>query len=227
MTPQSWSGKRVLVTGGTSGLGRALAEELVARGARVAVVARTLRSLVPDGAVGIEADVAKKDDIYRIAAETLARLGGLDVLIHNASALGPTPLRLLADSDCEDFSQVLETNVVGPFRLTKALLPTFLLQGSGTVVTISSDAAVSAYPRWGFYGVSKAALDHFARIAHAELAEHGVRFLAVDPGDMDTPMHAAALPDADVTTLKAPRTAARQLLSLLEEPGTGTVRRSL
>ncbi len=217
-----WNGKKALITGGTSGLGRALALELAARGARVAIVARgleglaeTVRSALPSELVAIQADVASKADTYRIAAEALARLGGIDLLVNNASALGPTPLRLLLDTECEDFGSVLETNVLGPFRLTKALLPSMLLKRGGTILNISSDAAVSAYPGWGAYGASKAALAHISRIWTEETRAQGVRFLSVDPGDMNTPMHAAAVPEADPATLADPRDAALRLLAHL------------
>jgi len=161
----------------------------------------------------------KKEDIYRISGEALAQLGSVDLLINNASYLGATPLRLLADTDCEDFAQVLETNVLGPFRLTKAILPSMLLQKHGTVLNISSDAAINPYPKWGAYGTSKAALAHLTRIWSEELREHGVRFVALDPGDMNTPMHAAAIPDSDPTQLSDPHTAALRLLDLISKEG--------
>lgn len=217
-----WEGKRALVTGGTSGLGRALALELAGRGAQVAIVARTREGLretgraCPRELVTIQADVASKADTYRISAEALARLGGIDLLVNNASSLGPTPLRLLLDTECEDFASVLETNVLGPFRLTKALLPAMMLQRSGMVLNISSDAAVSAYSGWGAYGASKAALAQLSRIWDEETRARGVRFLSVDPGDMNTPMHAVAVPDADPATLADPRDAALKLLERLE-----------
>jgi NAD(P)-dependent dehydrogenase (short-subunit alcohol dehydrogenase family) len=211
---------RIAVTGGTSGLGLALVRELRRRGARVAFVARTREGVervareVP-GTHGIVGDVARKDDIYPIALQVSAALGGLDVLVNNASSLGPTPLTLLADTECEDFALALETNVLGPFRLTKALLGALTAsarEGRGAVVlNISSDAAINAYPQWGAYGASKAALRHMSAIWGEELAAEGVRFLSLDPGDMDTPLHALALPDADPTTLKRPQTAAREL----------------
>ena len=137
------------------------------------------------------------------------------MLVNNASSLGPTPLALLADTECEDFELALATNVLGPFRLTKALLGALAAsarEGRGSVVlNVSSDAAINAYPRWGAYGASKAALHHMSRIWHEELAAEGVRFLSLDPGDMDTPLHALAVPDADPATLKRPETAAREL----------------
>ncbi len=218
--PGRFTGLRVAVTGGTSGLGLALVRELHRRGARVAFVARTpgrVEQVAREnpGAHGIVGDVSAKDDIYPLAVQILGELGGLDVLINNASHLGPTPLALLADTDCEDLELALATNVVGPFRLTKALLGALAAsarEGTGAVVlNVSSDAATTPYPRWGAYGASKAALRHLSAIWDAELAADGVRFLSIDPGDMDTPLHAAAVPDADPTTLKRPETAAREL----------------
>jgi NAD(P)-dependent dehydrogenase (short-subunit alcohol dehydrogenase family) len=206
-------GLRVAITGGTSGLGLALVEELVNRWAKVAFVARR-RSIVAD-AHGIVGDVSKKNDIHPIAMQILGALGGLDVLINNASDLGPTPLALLADTDCEDLERALATNVVGPFRLTKALLGSLASsarEGRGALVlNMSSDAAVNAYPRWGAYGASKAALHHLSRIWNEEVSAQGIRFLSLDPGDMDTPLHAAAVPEADRSELKRPEIAAREL----------------
>jgi NAD(P)-dependent dehydrogenase (short-subunit alcohol dehydrogenase family) len=141
-------------------------------------------------------------------------LGGLDVLINNASDLGPSPLALLADTECEDLERAFATNVLGPFRLTKALLGALAAsarEGRGAVVlNVSSDAAITPYPRWGAYGASKAALHHMTRIWSEELTSAGIAFLSLDPGDMDTPLHAMAVPDADPSTLKRPETAARE-----------------
>ena len=156
-----------------------------------------------------------------MALQILGALGGLDVLINNASDLGPTPLALLGDTECEDLDRALSTNVLGPFRLTKALLGALAAsarQGRGAVVVnVSSDAAVNAYPTWGAYGASKAALRHLTHIWDAEISEQGVRFLSVDPGDMDTPLHALAVPDADRSSLKRPEAAARELLDAIAE----------
>jgi NAD(P)-dependent dehydrogenase (short-subunit alcohol dehydrogenase family) len=168
------------------------------------------------GTHGIVGDISIKTDIHPIAMQIVGALGGLDVLVNNASSLGPVPLALLADTDCEDLELALATNLVGPFRLTKALLgalATSARQGrAAMVVNISSDAAVTPYATWGAYGASKAALHHITRIWDEELAGSGIRFLSVDPGDMDTPLHALAVPDADVSTLKQPQMAAREVL---------------
>jgi NAD(P)-dependent dehydrogenase (short-subunit alcohol dehydrogenase family) len=217
---------RVAVTGGTSGLGLALVHLLHEQGASVAFVARH-REPVADvarshpGTHGIVGDVASKDDIYPIALQILGELGGLDVLINNASDLGPVPLALLGDTACEDLERALATNVLGPFRLTKALLGALAAsarEGRGAVVlNVSSDAAVNAYPTWGAYSASKAALRHLTHIWDAEISEQGVRFLSIDPGDMDTPLHARAVPDADRSALKRPEAAARELLEAITE----------
>jgi NAD(P)-dependent dehydrogenase (short-subunit alcohol dehydrogenase family) len=213
-------GARVAVTGGTSGLGLALLRELRHRGARVAFVAR-IRAHVDDvardhpGTYGIVGDVARKDDVYPLALQIVGDLGGLDVLVNNASSLGPVPLAPLGDTECEDFELALATNVLGPFRLTKALLGALSASAregrGGVVLNLSSDAAINPYPQWGAYGASKAALHHMSRIWNEELSDDGVSVLSLDPGDMDTPLHAIAVPDADPATLKRPETAAREL----------------
>ena len=217
--------RRVAVTGGTSGLGLALVRELHRRGAAVAFVARTAdrvgavaASLA--GTVGIVGDLASKTDIHPIALQVTAALGGLDVLVNNASTLGPVPLVPLADTDCEDLEAALATNLVGPFRLTKALLGALAASARDAraplVVNISSDAAETPYPSWGAYGVSKAGLRHLSRIWREELVGLGIDMIAVDPGDMDTPMHALAVPDADRAGLKRPEQAAVEIADLIE-----------
>jgi NAD(P)-dependent dehydrogenase (short-subunit alcohol dehydrogenase family) len=228
----AFTGVRVAVTGGTSGLGLALVRELLGRGAHVAFVARgrdRLERVAREhpGTHGIVGDVSLKEDIHPIAIQVIGELGGVDVLVNNASDLGPAPLKLLADTDCEELAQALDTNLLGPFRLTRALLGALAAsareRGGAVVLNVSSDAAISPYPSWGAYGASKAALLHLSRIWDAELAADGVRVLSMDPGDMDTPLHALAVPDADPATLKRPEDAARELADAIAAalPGEG------
>lgn len=223
----SLAGTGVLITGGSRGLGRALGEQLARKGAGVVLVARGEAELAQTVAElrtqqlnvhGIAADVADKAAVYAIAGQAAELVGPIDVLVHNASTLGPTPLRLLLDTDCEALEAVFAVNVLGPFRLTKAIAGSMLVRGRGLVVHVSSDAAVEAYPRWGAYGVSKAALDHLNRSLAVELEGTGVRCLSVDPGEMDTAMHAAAVPEADRAELARPEAVAAALAQLIERP---------
>jgi NAD(P)-dependent dehydrogenase (short-subunit alcohol dehydrogenase family) len=225
------TGQRIVITGAGQGLGRALALALGTRGARLALVARTAAALeavaAEVAALGGEAhvvpgDVGEKEAIHRIAGHAMAALGGVDVLVHAASTLGHVPLRALADTECEALERALAVNVLGPFRLTRALLGPMRLAGAGLVIMVSSDAAVEAYPNWGAYGASKAALDHLARVWSAELHETGVRVLVVDPGEMDTAMHADAMPDADRATLAAPAAVAERFVDLIAHAATVT-----
>src|SRR5262245_37239811 len=149
-----------LITGASRGLGAALARRLADRGARVVLVARhpealdaVVRSIRDAGgdAHALTADVADKHAVYPLAGAAAELVGPIDLLIHNASELGPTPLRLLLDTECEDLERVFAVNLVGPFRLTKAIAGSMALRGRGTIVHVSSDAGVNAYPAWGAY----------------------------------------------------------------------------
>lgn len=218
-------GTSALITGGSQGLGLALAKELASAGARVVLVAR--RRALLDRAVqeirdrggeayGIAADIGEKSSVHSIAGEAAALAGPIDLLVHNASTLGAVPLRLLLDTDCEDLEAVLQVNLVGPFRLQKIIAGSMAVRGRGLVLSISSDAAVEAYAGWGAYGASKAAADHLTRIWAAEAGETGVRFLSIDPGEMNTRMHADAIPDADPSTLRNPEDVAVRVLGIIQ-----------
>ena len=218
------AGAGVVITGGSRGLGRALGAALAREGARVVLVARSVeeveraaRDIRAAGgeAHALAADVGAKEDVHRIAGAAAAMAGPIDILVHDASTLGPTPLRPLLDTECEDLSRVLEVNLVGPFRLTRAIAGGMALRGRGLVLQVTSDASVSAYPRWGAYGVSKAALDHLGRSWAAELDGTGVRVLSVDPGEMRTAMHAAAMPDADPQSLADPAEVAERFVAII------------
>lgn len=220
--------RTALITGASRGLGRALALSLAARGTAVALVAREKSSLdaVVDEitraggtALALVTDVAAPDAAARMAGRAAASLGDIDLVVHNASTLGPVPLAPLAEGDEEDFSRVLAVNLVAPYALARATLGQMVLRGSGVQLFVSSDAAVEPYPTWGFYAASKAGLDQLARVLAAEVAGSGVRVLSVDPGEMDTAMHKDAVPDADPSTLKRPDEVARAILALLDDAG--------
>ena len=206
-------GKIALVTGASRGLGRAIALAFAREGGALALCARgeiPLEAVAAEclglGAdvLAVTADVADPADRERLISHTLARFGRIDVLVNNASTLGPTPLPLLADTDPEAFEEVVRVNLIAPFLLARSVIGGMLLRGSGAVINLSSDAAVNGYPGWGGYSAAKAGLDAVSRVWSAELAGSGVTVVSVDPGDMDTEMHRAALPDDDPTALTRP-----------------------
>jgi NAD(P)-dependent dehydrogenase (short-subunit alcohol dehydrogenase family) len=217
-------GKTALITGASRGLGASLALELSRAGARIVGVARdkapleaAMQAVRAAGgeAWALQGDIGDKREIHRIAGAAAALVGPIDIVVHNASTLGPLPMPLLADTECEHLEEVLAVNLVGPFRLTRALVGNQVLRGGGLIVQISSDAAVNGYARWGAYGVSKAALDQLGRIWAAELDGTGVEVLTLDPGEMDTRMHADAMPEADRATLAQPATVAARMVRLI------------
>lgn len=215
-----------LITGASKGLGRALAVALVDRGWRLVVDARDPAALAAatadlPQAVAVPGDVtdARHRDALAAAVETLGRL---DLLVHNASDLGPSPLPALARYPLDALRRVYETDVVAPLALTQALLP-LLRDAGGTVLAVSSDAAVEAYPGWGGYGSAKAALDQLGAVLGAE--EPRLRVYSVDPGDMRTDMHQAAFPGTDISDRPAPESVVPALLRLLDaRPGSGRYR---
>lgn len=215
-----------LITGATAGLGRALALALTTSGHELILTGRdpellqTLRTALP-GATVLAGDVTDPGHRQQLADTVGAR--PLDLLIHNASALGPSPLPHLADLPIDALRTVVETNAVAPVALTALLLPA-LRRAGGTLLTISSDAAVEHYEGWGGYGASKAALDHLAGTWAAE--EPGVHVYAVDPGDMRTAMHQAAYPGEDISDRPLPEEAAVPgILALLRQaPASGRYR---
>jgi NAD(P)-dependent dehydrogenase (short-subunit alcohol dehydrogenase family) len=206
-----------LVTGASRGLGRALATTLNADGWHLVLDARDGDRLAaavaglpfPDRVTALPGDVA--DPAHR-AALAAAVPAGLDLLVANASDLGPSPLPRLAELPLPAFERVLAVNTVAPLALLQLLLPA-LRRAGGRVLQLSSDAAVEAYVGWGGYGASKAALDQLSRVLAVEEPE--LRVYAVDPGDMATAMHQAAFPGEDVSDRPAPETVVPALLRLV------------
>jgi NAD(P)-dependent dehydrogenase (short-subunit alcohol dehydrogenase family) len=219
----STSQPTALITGAGRGLGQALARSLLSSGWRVVVDARRtahLPAALP-GAVVVPGDVTDPAHREGLAA-AVGGLGRLDLLVNNASDLGPSPLPRLADVPLAAARRVYETNVLAPLALTQALLP-LLRDSHGTVLNISSDAAVEAYEGWGTYGSSKAALDQLTAVLAAE--EPGLAAYAVDPGDMRTEMHQAAFPGEDISDRPAPEAVVPALLQLIAtRPPSGRVR---
>lgn len=213
-----------LVTGGSAGLGLALVGELARQEWRVITDGRSEEKFkeaeLPEGVTVVVGDLTDADHRARLRTE-VERHGRLDLLVHNASTLGPLPMRPLSEVDVPDLTQVWRTNIGGPLVLSSALLP-WLREADGVILSISSDAAVHHYETWGLYGASKAALDH---VTLTYAAETGLRAYAVDPGDMRTAMHQDAFPGEDISDRPLPATVVPRLLALLDaRPESGRYR---
>jgi len=197
----------VLITGASKGLGLALARLLARRGHPLVINARGEEALRRAEAelAQLTSVIAVAGDVSEVAEEIAARAGRVDVLINNASELGPSPMPLLVDHSWQSLERIFRVNVIAPIHLIQLLRPR-------VVVNITSDAGANAYPHWGGYGASKAALDHASRILAAEMPE--MRVLVVDPGDMNTEMHALAEPGADLSHLPSPDEVAPRILEL-------------
>ena len=216
---------KALITGASQGFGRALLTALVAQGWTCVVDARDARALreataALPGVRAVPGDVAEPDHRADLVAATDGRV---DLLVHNASTLGPSPLPQLTDYPLDALRRVFEVDVVAPLALTQIALPALRSAPTPTVVVLSSDAAVEAYPSWGGYGSAKAALDHVAAVLAVEHPE--LRVYAFDPGDMRTAMHQAAFPGEDISDRAEPATVVPALLHLLaERPDSGRYR---
>jgi NAD(P)-dependent dehydrogenase (short-subunit alcohol dehydrogenase family) len=208
-----------IVTGAGQGFGHALTIALSARGTTVVACARDAERLRAATA-GLAGVVAAPGDVtdpaFRAELVDIARrLGGLDLLVHNAGELGPSPLPALERYPLDALRAVLETTVLAPLALTQLALPLLRASATGTVVALSSDAAVEAYPGWGGYGAAKAALDQLTAVLAVE--EPSLQVYAFDPGDMRTAMHQRAFPGEDISDRPEPETVVPALLGLLDE----------
>jgi NAD(P)-dependent dehydrogenase (short-subunit alcohol dehydrogenase family) len=218
-----------LVTGASAGLGRALATELARRQWTLVLDARTEPALSLAAA-----ELSRYTEVHAVSGDVsiaahraelavaIDRIGRLDLLVNNASALGPTPLPSLAELPLVELSELLHVNLTAPLGLVQLMLP-MLAEYDGTIVNISSDAAIEHYPGWGGYGAAKAALDHLT----ATLAEEnpGLHWYAVDPGDMRTAMHQRAFPGEDISDRPLPESVVGPLLTLLDaRPPSGRYR---
>jgi NAD(P)-dependent dehydrogenase (short-subunit alcohol dehydrogenase family) len=222
-----------LITGASRGLGLALAGALAARAWALVVdgrdpaaltrAAHELRALGADDVIAVAGDVtdpAHRTELFDVVAES----GRLDLLVNNASALGPSPQPALADYPLDELVRVFDVNVFAPLALAQLALP-LLTAGGGTVVDISSDAAVEAYAGWGGYGAAKAALDHVGATLAVERPELAV--YSFDPGDMNTELHQQAYPGEDISDRPDPASVVPALLRLIDErPTSGRYRAS-
>ncbi len=216
-------GHVAIVTGGSRGLGKALARELLGKGLTVIVdgrspdaLERARRELSEIGdLIAVHGDVADAAHVHALlkAAEGAGRL---DLLVNNASTLGKVPLPAIDELERETFRTLFDVNVFAPIHLMQHALKLMAGSDLSTIVNVTSDAGVEAYPTWGGYGATKAALEHVSRVLAAELEGSSTRVLVFDPGDMNTEMHRDAIPDADPAELRDPADSARALLRAVE-----------
>jgi NAD(P)-dependent dehydrogenase (short-subunit alcohol dehydrogenase family) len=165
--------------------------------------------------VSLSVDVSEEAE--RLVEAGLERFGRIDVLVNNASELGPSPMPALESLPWQDMERILRVNVSAPLHLTQLVLPQMRARGEGVIINVTSDAGVEAYASWGGYGASKAALEHMSRVLAEEVAGSGVRVYVVDPGDMNTEMHRFAEPDVDLSGLPGPEVSAPVFVRLVEE----------
>jgi NAD(P)-dependent dehydrogenase (short-subunit alcohol dehydrogenase family) len=227
------TGKHILITGASRGLGRQLAIDFAREGAAaISITARRAEDLakVRDSilevspsvrVVFIAANLANQEDIERIVAATLSEFGGrLDVLINNASVLGPTPMPFLLDYPLEDFRNVVNINLIAPFLLIKKALPA-MIESGGSIINVTSDAGQNGYAGWGAYGISKFGIEGMSETWAAELEESEVRVNWVDPGNMNTKMHRDAEPDEDPSEWADPEDVTEVFIYLASDESKG------
>ena len=219
------TGRVALITGASRGLGREVAGLLAHRGVRLILTARrgdalhrAADALRPcTDVVALPGDVADRSHAARLVALGMERFGRIDILVNNASVLGPIPMLPLEALPVDALDEVLRVNATAPLHLTQLVLPAMRAAGSGVIVNVTSDAGVQAYRGWGGYGASKAALEHLSRTLAAELAGSQIRVYVVDPGDMDTQMHREAEPGVDLSHLPGPGGPAAGLVQLVAQ----------
>ncbi len=217
-----------LITGASRGLGREIARLFAQHGMSLIVTARGAEALQDTAdelgalteVLALPGDVADRAHAERLVRFGLERFGRIDVLINNASAIGPSPMPTLETYPLDALAEVFRVNTLAPLHLIQLVLPGMRERGEGLIVNVTSDAAVQPYPTWGDYGASKAALEHLSRVLAAELEGSGVRVYVVDPGDMNTQMHREAEPGVDLSYLPGPEVSAPAFLHLVEAEAT-------
>ena len=196
----------VVITGASKGLGKAIALKFAKEGAHLALCARNEASLAKVKAeaealgaqvLAVVADVSVPKDMERFVSMTEKTYGTIDLLINNASILGPSPMPLLLDYPEADFEEVLRVNTLSPFLITRRVLPIMLQKNKGRIINVTSEAGNVGYEGWGAYGISKFAVEGLTETWADELKETPIRVNMVDPGEMATDMHALAVPDCD------------------------------
>jgi NAD(P)-dependent dehydrogenase (short-subunit alcohol dehydrogenase family) len=228
------SGKVALVTGGSRGIGRAIAAAYVQSGASVFICGRNandtgaaLRDIrQTDGVIdGITGDVGRAQDVENIVGQTVQRFGAIDVLVNNASILGPR--EPIANYPLAAWDEVIRINLTGLFLMTRAVLPIMLERRSGSIINVTSGVGRIGKARWGAYAVSKAGLECFTQVLADEVSQTGIRVNSVNPAATRTSMRAEAYPTEDPLTLPAPEEITPLFVYLASDASAGVTGQSL
>jgi NAD(P)-dependent dehydrogenase (short-subunit alcohol dehydrogenase family) len=227
-------GKVALVTGGSRGIGRAIAAAYVQSGANVFIcgrnvndIAAALRDIRQAGGVidGVTGDVAKAEDVEHIVRKTVERFGAIDVLVNNASILGPR--EAIANYPLAAWDEVIRINLTGVFLMTRAVLPIMLERGSGSIINVTSGVGRRGKGRWGAYAVSKAGLENFTQVLADEVSQKGIRVNSVNPAATRTRMRAEAYPTEDPLALPAAEEITPIFVYLASDTAAGVTGQSL
>ena len=222
------SGKVALVTGGSRGIGRAIAETYALAGAEVFICGRDENKVTAaveaireaggdiDGTCG---DIGNRGDVERIISAALRRFGTIHVLVNNAGILGPR--EIIADYPPDAWDEVLRINLTGLFLMTRAVLPVMMDQRSGSIINVTSGVGRRGRARWGAYAVSKGGLESFTQVLADEVTQAGIRVNSVNPAATRTAMRAQAYPAEDPLTLAAPKEIVPLFLYLASDASAG------
>lgn len=227
------AGKSALVTGGSRGIGKSIAMSYAQEGARVLICARNEEDLERAGeearrqgceVYGVAADVGELDGARRIASAALERFGAVDILVNNASLLGPRVS--IAEYPLASWQEVMRVNVDGPFIVTREVLQSMIPRRRGSIINISSGVGRAGKARWGAYSVSKFALEGFTQVLAEELKDCGIRVNSLNPGPTRTGMRALAYPEEDPLTLPRPEEIMKAFLYLASDESVGVTGKS-
>jgi len=231
---QKLSGKVALITGGSRGIGNAIAAAYARQGARVFIcargegdLARTVNEIRDAGGEisGLAGDIGKAEDARRIVASAVERYGRTDVLVNNASLLGSRVT--IVDYPITDWEEVVRVNLTGVFLLTQQVLQVMIPQRQGSIINVSSGVGRAGKARWGAYACSKAGLEGFTQVLADELKDSGIRVNSVNPAGTRTAMRAEAYPDEDPLTLPAPEEIMPIFLYLASDESVGVTGKAL
>lgn len=221
-------GKKTIITGGSKGLGKSLAERFLAEGASVAICARNKKALdaarkqfgdADSRVLAVPCDISNSQQAQDFVKAVESEFGAVDILVNNASRLGPRVS--IAEYPLNEWDETMQTNANGPFFLTRLVIPMMIKQKSGSIINVSAAVGKAGRARWGAYAVSKFALEGFTQVLAEELKQHNIIVNAVNPGSMATDFRREAFPDEDQSILRTPDQLTDIFVYLASNDGAG------